>query len=175
MSSIEEIQPDEAQDLSGLCLEIYSQYYTYLWDDGGAWYMRTRYGTKTLVRELVDPQVRYFWVILEKRKVGYLKINLSCQPKELAVPFDSSGLEIERIYLSKEASGTGLGKKAMAKAETVAIQMGCRYSFLYAMDSSSAVLFYEKLGYAKAGDKRLNFDRMKPEYRDMYLMIKELR
>lgn len=171
---IEEILPDEAKELSRLCSEIYTQHYTHLWDDDGLWYKQTRYNAEILAQELADPQLRYFWVLMEGKKVGYLKLNLLNRPTELFRPPNGNGLEVERIYLDKAASGTGLGKIAMQKAESIAVSMNFNYLFLYAMDSSPAVRFYEKLGYVKVGDKRLPFDLMKPEYRGMYLMIKEL-
>lgn len=168
------IDLEEARELSQLCSEIYTQHYTHLWYDDGAWYKKTRYGAEILAQELADPHTRYYWVYLEKRKVGYLKLNLGNRPAEIAQPPESAGLEVERIYLDKSAAGTGLGKKVMQEAERIAIGLDFKYLFLYAMDSSSAVHFYEKLGYAKVGDKTLPFDKMKPEYRGMYLMIKNL-
>jgi ribosomal protein S18 acetylase RimI-like enzyme len=42
------------------------------------------------------------------------------------------------------------------------------------MDTSPAVGFYEKLGFRKGGHTRLTFSLMKPEFRTMLIMQKEL-
>jgi GNAT superfamily N-acetyltransferase len=173
---LERIQPGEAGNLSVLCREIYVQYYLHLWHDNGVWYQQMRYGSAVLAEELTDPQSEFYWIKAEGRPVGYLKINLNTHPDSATFPAPgTNGLEIERIYLHKAYAGQGLGQRAMAWAEARARKLGRDFLFLYTMDSSEARFFYEKVGYVKRGDKRLSFEKMKPEYRGMYLMIKELR
>ncbi|MPR34311.1 GNAT family N-acetyltransferase [Salmonirosea aquatica] len=170
---LERIRVGDADALSALCLEIYPQYYLHLWHDNGAWYQHMRYSPAALARELADAQTEFYWIKKEGYPVGYLKINLYARPDVDALP--GAGLEIERIYLLRAYAGMGLGQGAMAWAEAVARWLGRDYAFLYTMDSSDARWFYEKIGYEKRGETRLAFEKMKPEYRGMYLMIKELR
>ena len=170
---LERIEVEEADRLSALCQEIYAQYYLHLWNDNGAWYQKMRYAAPVLAEELADAKTEFYWIKQEGYPVGYLKINLNAHPDHSL--FSDSGLEIERIYLLKAAAGRELGHKAMAWAEARAQQLGRDYVFLYTMDSSEARFFYEKSGYHTRGEKRLDFEKMKPEYRGMYLMIKELR
>jgi diamine N-acetyltransferase len=151
------------------------QYYLYLWYDAGEWYQQMRYDPDALAEELSDPRSEFYWIRQEGKKAGYIKINLAAQVKEFDSPSGRPGLEIERIYLYREFAGKGLGKKTMMWVEALARQQEYDFLFLYTMDSSDARLFYEKLGYQKVATKRLPFEKMKPEYRDMYLMIKELR
>lgn len=169
----ERIKVGEADMLSVLCQEIYAQCYLHLWKDNGAWYQKKRYAAPVLAEELADEKTEFYWIRQEGYPVGYLKINLNVHPDHSL--FSDSGLEIERIYLLKAAAGRGLGHKAMEWAEARAQQLGRDYVFLYTMDSSKARFFYEKSGYHKRGEKRLDFEKMKPEFRGMYLMIKELR
>ncbi len=172
---LERIGVEEADRLSVLCREIYVQYYLYLWYDAGEWYQQTRYHPDILAEELSNPQSEFYWIRQGDQKAGYVKINLAAQVKEFDSPSGRRGLEIERIYLYREFAGQGLGKKALMWVEAQARQQEYDFLFLYTMDSSDARLFYEKLGYQKVAVKRLPFEKMKPEYRDMYLMIKELR
>jgi len=171
---LEKIRVEDAEALSALCLEIYPQYYLYLWYDSGAWYQQMRYSPAALTKELADTQSEFYWIKKEDHRVGYLKINLNTQPDTDSFPTHSAGLEIERIYLLKAYAGMKLGQQAMAWAEARARQLGKAYVFLYTMDSSEARWFYHKLGYEMRGGKRLPFEKMKPEYRGVYLMIKEL-
>ena len=172
---LERIRVEEANSLSALCLEIYPQYYLHLWHDHGVWYQRMRYNAEVLARELADPQSEFYWIKKESLHVGYLKINLDAQPDQGTYCAENSGLEIERLYLLSAYAGMGLGQLAMTWAEVRARQLEQPYVFLYTMDSSDARWFYEKSGYEIRGEKRLEFEKMKPEYRGMYLMIKQLR
>lgn len=170
----ERIGVGEAEALSTLCQEIYAEYYLHLWHDNGLWYRQMRYSPAALAEELADAQTEFYWLKKEAQKVGYLKLNLNARPDALLFTTSDPGLEIERVYLYKACAGLGLGQKAMVWAETRARQLGRNYVFLYTMDSSEAHFFYEKAGYHTRGEKRLDFEKMKPEYRGMYLMIKEL-
>jgi diamine N-acetyltransferase len=172
---LERIHVREADQLSALCLEIYPQYYLHLWYDHGAWYQQMRYSPAALAKELADAHSEFYWINKEGRHVGYLKINLDAQPDTGTFPADSPGLEVERIYLLSAYAGMKLGQQAMVWAETRARQTEKAYVFLYTMDSSEARWFYQKAGYEIRGKKRLSFEKMKPEYQGMYLMLKELR
>lgn len=174
VESWEKIGVEEAEALSTLCQEIYAEYYLHLWHDNGLWYQQMRYSPAALAEELADAQTEFYWLIKDAQKVGYLKINLNARPDAAIFPTSTPGLEIERVYLYKACAGLGLGQKAMVWAESRARQLQRAYVFLYTMDSGKARFFYEKLGYLTRGVKRLDFEKMKPEYRGMYLKIKEL-
>ena len=174
VGSWERIGVGEAEALSTLCQEIYAQHYLHLWHDNGAWYQRMRYSEAALADELANEQTEFYWIKRDSQKAGYLKLNLNAQPDASLFTTSTPGLEIERVYLYKACAGVGLGQKAMAWAEARARQLQRAYVFLYTMDSSKARLFYEKAGYLTQGVKKLDFEKMKSEYRGMYLMIKEL-
>lgn len=172
--SLEKIGVHEAAELSVVCREIYAQHYLHLWFDAGEWYQQTRYNAATLATELAEPNAEFYWVLLESQKVGYLKIVLHATPPELPGYTANKALEVERIYLDQKVTGMGVGRYVMDWVDRAAQRLKKHYVFLYSMDSSEAVKFYEKVGYQKAATKRLPFEQMKPEYRGMYLMIKEL-
>ena len=172
--SWERIGLGEAEALSTLCQEIYAEHYLHLWYDNGVWYRQMRYSPAALAEELADVQTEFYWILRDSQKAGYLKLNLDARPDARLFTTSTPGLEIERVYLYKACAGLGLGQKAMVWAESRARQLGRNYVFLYTMDSSEARFFYEKAGYHTRGEKRLDFEKMKPEYRGMYLMIKEL-
>jgi ribosomal protein S18 acetylase RimI-like enzyme len=104
------------------------------------------------------------------KTVGYLKVKLdSCLDNE------PGGLEIERIYLSKEAAGQGLGKQLIERAFGIARQLDKQYVWLKAMDSSANSLhFYRKRGFDVIGETYLSFPQMRPEYRRMWKLKKQL-
>lgn len=169
---IEPIVSEQASDLSDLCFQIYPQYFTYLWDDDGAWYLNQAYNANRLKAELDDPDVRYFWAVWQGEQVGYLKLNIT---KELPQSREQGGLEIERIYFLRTAAGQGLGTRLIDYAERIARQQKRSYVWLHVMDSSLAsIAFYEKRGFNQVGETMLPFLQMKPQYRRMWQMKKPL-
>ena len=84
--------------------------------------------------------------------------------------------EIERMYLTKEVTGKGVGRKLMEFAIEMARQQHKDYVWLKAMDSSqNAIRFYESLGFEICGTSRLDFEQMKTEFLGMVAMRKNLR
>ncbi|BCT91655.1 N-acetyltransferase [Lysobacter helvus] len=164
------VQADQAPALSALCYEIYPQTFTYLWDDAGAWYMDAMYSVAKMQEELRDPNARFDFLALDGRRVGYLKLKLD---SDLAG--EPGGLEVERIYLSQDCAGQGLGGFMLAAAIDVAQQRHKRYAWLHVMDSSlDAIRFYEKHGFSIVGETMLPFSHMLPHYRRMWRMRKPL-
>ncbi len=169
---IEPILSEQASDLSALCYQIYPQYFTYLWDDLGVWYLNYSYNPTRLKTELDDPNVRYFWAVLNDKRVGYLKLNLR---KELPLSAEKGGLEIERIYFLSEAAGQGLGTRLLNYAESIARKQNSSYLWLHVMDSSlNSLAFYKKRGFEQVGESILPFAQMKAHYRRMWQMKKML-
>lgn len=168
--SIQPIGPDQAAELSALCHRIYPQYFTYLWFDDGAWYQAYSYNETKLRAELKDPNVGYYFALVNDQPVGYLKVK-----PDSPLNGEPGGFEIERIYFLNEAAGQGLGKQAIEFAFGMARQLGKRYVWLHVMDSSTnSIQFYRKRGFEPVGETELPFGQMKPEYRRMWQMRKPL-
>lgn len=168
--SIVRIDAQHAVELSMLCHEIYPQFFTYLWDDDGEWYLRTFYNAEVLKAELEDPNSMYFFLVKQGRRIGYLKLNL-----DKSIGNDAGGLEIERIYLSREFIGQGLGRHLMNFALDVARQRLAQYVWLHVMFSSvESIAFYSANGFAVVGETFLTFEHMLPRYRLMWKMKKQI-
>jgi diamine N-acetyltransferase len=191
--NIVKIEPEQAEDLADLCQRIYKESYTYLWDDAGEWYQQTRYNSAKLLSEIEQPNVAYFFVSKSHAlPIGYLKLNLHSDVvaanvksygDSLTKMYDESlpvamaeggGLEVERIYFLKQVTGQGLGVKTMDFAFEWARQQQKNYVWLHVMDSAPARKFYEKYGFEVCGETALPFEQMKPEYRRMLKMWKQV-
>jgi len=160
----------DADALSALCRAIYPQFFTYLWDDAGAWYTEATYNADTLRAEIADANARFYFLEVDGRRVGYLKLKL-----QRDLDGEPGGLEIERIYLLREYTGQGLGARMMSFALDIARQWHRRYAWLHSMDSSlESIAFYERQGFTIVGETWLPFERMLPEYRRMWKMRKPL-
>ena len=168
--SVSRIDSHQAVELSALCHEIYPQFFTYLWDDGGEWYLKTVYNAHVLEDELEDRNSMFFFLEYHEKRVGYMKLNLGRNLGDA-----SGGLEIERIYLSKDFIGRGFGRYLMNLALEIAHQHGAHYLWLHVMDSSvESMAFYFANGFAIVGETFLPFEHMLPRYRRMWKMKKPI-
>lgn len=158
--------------LQDIALNAYGDHYLHLWNDGGAWYIEHSFSDAALKAELEDTNAAFFLIHAEEELVGFLKLNID---KALDNYSSEDALELERVYLTKAASGKGVGRKAMDFTEKFAKERNKRVVWLKAMDSShDAIWFYEQNGYHHCGTYTLDFEAMKPEYRGMVVMKKEL-
>ncbi|AKD03795.1 GNAT family N-acetyltransferase [Pontibacter korlensis] len=161
----------ELYTLQDIAIRSYNDHYLYLWFDGGAWYVDRSFKEETLQEELTDPNAVFYLIYHDGELVGFLKLNLH---QELESHTAEEALELERIYLTKAASGIGIGRKVVEFTKEVAAKLNKRMVWLKAMDSSRSVNFYEQNGFVKCGTYTLPFEQMKPEYRGMYVMKMEL-
>ena len=158
--------------LQDIALNAYGDHYLHLWNDGGAWYIEKSFSDAALKAELEDANAAFFLIYAANELVGFLKLNTN---KEFENHCSEEALELERIYLTKAASGKGVGKQVMAFTEKFARERNKRVIWLKAMDSShDAIRFYEQNGYTHCGTYRLDFEAMKPEFRGMVVMKKVL-
>ena len=167
---IQPITVSAAAALSELAISIYKQHYLHLWNEGGAdWYMHQyAYALDVLTAELIDQNNQYYFVCENNIPFGYLKLKLS---SELA----NNALEIERIYLNETHIGKGIGKELMLFAESIAIAQKNNNLVLKAMDSSKdAIRFYEKMGFEIIARSTLSFELMKPAFRGMVTLQKNI-
>lgn len=177
-NSFEIQQLRDFENIQDLGSRTYFPHYTYLWYDtqGIEWYMERCFGDNALKADFENPDLLYFAVRLNGKNVGFLKLvkhktPLENQPKE-------SFLYLEKIYFLKEATGLGLGQKAMAWVDEQARQWGINKVWLMAMDSSlKTIQSYEKAGFVKIATTRLDdevFCRLRAELRGMVVLQKVL-
>jgi len=167
-----------AKELVALSKDIYKEHYLHLWNEGGAdWYMNEyAYPENVLRKELADKNIMYCIAYKNHRALGYLKIKIN----ETLQGFEElNALEVERIYIYKEATGKGLGKQLMNYVFDIARQHKKDLVFLKAMDSSdAAIAFYKSIGFEICGSFQLpmpTFEWMKKEFRGMVVLKKDLK
>ncbi len=169
---IEKITISEVEKFSEVATQAYFDHYRHLWYDEGEWYAHKCFNVNQLSEELLDDKNRFFFAILDEKLVGFLKLR----PENQLAEQEGNGFEIERIYMTNEATGRGVGRKMMEFAIEMARQQNKDYVWLKAMDSSqNAIRFYESLGFVICGTSHLNFEQMKTEYLGMVAMRRNLR
>ncbi|SRR6266536_39652 len=169
---IKRIGVDDAALLSDVAICAYSDHYLHLWHDEGKWYIEKSFSVESLLHELGDANAWFYIIYYNKEAVGFLKLNIDAQ---LFNEENLHSLELERIYLRKKASGKGIGKYVLNLIMEIAKEKNKKLIWLKVMDSSTAAIqFYKKMGFEICGTYHLPFEKMKPEYRGMYVMKKLL-
>jgi len=165
------VGPDQAAELGAFCRQVYAQHYEHLWLEGGsAWYQDEVYGEAVLARELRSANVRHYYIEVDGTRAGYARLDFE---RDLADR--PQGLELSRLYLSREYTGQGIGQQLVEAIAGLARASDRRYVWLHVMDSSAgAIRFYAATGFIEVGETVLPFDRMKPECRRMLQMRKDL-
>jgi ribosomal protein S18 acetylase RimI-like enzyme len=165
---IRKINIDEAVLLRNVATRAYSDHYLNLWYDEGKWYKEKSFSLINLRRELENNNAWFFIIYYDKEAVGFLKLNI-----DAPLPNDenTNALELERIYLTKTATGKGIGKYILDFIFKIAKEKNKKNVWLKVMDSSaSAISFYKKAGFEICGTARLDFEAMKEEFRGMLIM-----
>ena len=177
MTTLIKASASDAAMLTELARDIYKEHYLHLWHPGGAeWYMETyAYARDTIEKDLDDPEIEYTIAYEADKASGYMKLLLT---SELADYAHLAAMEVERIYLHKNAMGKGLGRQFMRLAMQRAGELQKDIIFLKAMDSSmDAIAFYKSLGYETCGSLQLplpEFSVMKAEYRGMVILKRDV-
>ena len=172
MIEIKPISVEEVEELSRVAIESYSDHYLDFWYDGGEWYLERSFSIPNLRKEFLEEESRFYFAVFSGKPVGFFKTRTDRKIEEFG---DRRGFEVERIYLTKEATGKGIGKALMEFADEQARLENIEFVWLKAMDTSEpAVAFYEHLGFKKCGKERLTFPQMKEELRGMFVLKKEL-
>src|SRR5688500_2863881 len=124
---IERLLVDDAELLSKVALKAYADHYLHLWYDGGEWYMKKFFSTERLAAELADTNAQFYLAYYNNSPVGFLKINVDAP---LQGEEDKDALELERIYLPKDAEGKGIGKALVQLTVDVAKQSNKEFIWL---------------------------------------------
>lgn len=168
---IKECTAEDIPTILRVALQSYKEHYTYLWWDAGEAYMERNFSFSAIEKELAEEHSYFYLLYANNEPAGFLKIN---DAKPLAPHSREDCLELERIYLLEKVSGKGIGKKAIDFVRQVAIKKRRKLMWLKAMDSSLAVVFYQKMGFKLTDSITLDLPYMKDEWRNLLVMKKQL-
>lgn len=132
-------------------------------------YLRKAFDIEKLRSELSDENASFYFLYSDEKLAGYLKLNEACAQTDI---HDVQSLEIERIYVSKEYQGDGLGSYLMEQAIRIANLHKKRYVWLGVWEKNEKALrFYKKNGFYEIGTHSFF---MGDEEQTDYLMRKDL-
>lgn len=115
-------------------------------------YLENAFSTEKVKSELSDKNSQFYLAELDKKIIGYLKVNLGDSQTEIK---SKKSLEIERIYVVKEFHGKNAGQILYEKAIELAKEMEVDFVWLGVWEKNlRAIRFYEKNGFT-AFDKHV--------------------
>lgn len=112
-------------------------------------YLEEAFDDKQLASELLHPHSEFYFIHVQEKLSGYLKINIEdAQSEEMG----EETLEIERIYIRPEFQRSGLGEHLFNKAIERATIYGKTAVWLGVWERNHRALsFYEKMGFVRVG------------------------
>lgn len=162
------------EDIDALIIiatQSYVDHYQYLWKDKGEKYIQANYNHTAFASEIVDEDIALYLIQIDGINYGFLKLNLHAAFANYST---IEGLELERIYLIKKATGKGLGNAVMRAIESIANALTKKVIWLKTMDSSDARFFYEQCGYIVCGATTLKVQGIYPQFQRQLIMEKLL-
>lgn len=110
-------------------------------------FLEEDYETVKLVKEIENPNSRFYFLMVQNEIAGYLKINVGdAQTEHLR----ENALEVERIYLRSSFQHRGLGNVLLDFAEKTAREEGKDYIWLGVYEKNvPAQHFYKRHGFSK--------------------------
>ena len=162
----------DTASLFALMGKVYSSAYSHFWTDEGAWYLNSQYAEKAVVKDLLEENSAYYFIVFNKETVGILRYVWDEKLKGFS---EEKQLKLHRIYLHPKTQGKGVGKKVLSWLEEKAFKKGYQIIWLDAMDKQvDAFEFYKKRGYRYHTHVFLPFDLMHKEVRRMSQIYKKI-
>ncbi|HYW82577.1 MAG TPA: GNAT family N-acetyltransferase [Spirochaetia bacterium] len=112
-------------------------------------YLDASFSRTRLEAELKNPDSTFFFLYSDDLLAGYMKINRGDAQTDVK---DPSALEIERIYVTRDFQGLGLGRALIDKALETARAARKKTVWLGVWEKNeNAIAFYRKMGFSKTG------------------------
>lgn len=114
-------------------------------------YLGASFSRAKLEAELKNPNSTFFFLYSDDMLAGYMKINLGDAQTDMK---DPGALEIERIYVTRDFQGLGLGRALIDKAMEAARAAKKKTVWLGVWEKNeNAIAFYKKMGFSKTGTR----------------------
>lgn len=131
-------------------------------------YLESGFSVDKIKTELSDENADFYFAKIDKKIIGYLKLNFGQSQTELK---DDKALEIERIYVLKEFHGKKVGQILYDKAIEIAKNKNADYVWLGVWEENPrAINFYKKNGFVEF-DKHI-FKLGNDEQTDIMMKLK---
>jgi ribosomal protein S18 acetylase RimI-like enzyme len=113
-------------------------------------YLVSSFGRAQLAAELADPQSLFLIAEIQEAAAGYAKLRAGVAPERVT---SKKPIELERLYVSLEWLGRGVGAALMRVCIAEAVQKGYRTIWLGVWENNQrARTFYRKWNFREVGE-----------------------
>lgn len=152
--------------------KAYDQHYMHLWPDGDTTpYLQTSFTLAVLNKEFSDINTQLFLIKRNKECVGILKLITNVALDGYS---ELEALYLDKIYMTKEASGEGIGMKALQFILLRAKAANKKVLWLATMQKGRALNFYKKNGFAIHSITEIKFKQAIEAEKPMFIMVKKI-
>lgn len=140
IQDVEKLQAISRQTFSEAFAEVNSE-------ENMTKYLDESFATEKLTKELNNPSSYFYFAVLDKKVIGYLKLNTKDAQTEKQ---ELDALEVQRIYVAKEFYGKKVAQALYAQAEQTAQELKASYMWLGVWEENfRASSFYTKNGFVQ--------------------------
>ncbi len=112
-------------------------------------YLDFAFNEAKLTEELENPDSSFYFTFHDNELVGYFKLNKGKAQSELK---SEDSLELERIYVTSEFQGKGVGKRMLQFVKQLGSKTTKAFLWLGVWERNKAAInFYEREGFSKFG------------------------
>jgi GNAT superfamily N-acetyltransferase len=166
------ISNSDTEMLFHVMKEVYPLAYSHFWTDNGDWYVNTQYSKENILKELLEENSEYYFVVYNDEIIGNLRIIWD---EKLEGLHQEKQVKLHRIYLHKKTQGKGIGKMLLTWLEQKAYKKRYNCIWLDAMDEQpQAFQFYKKQGYTYHSHTFLPYQLLHDNVRKMSQIFKKL-
>ena len=172
--ALQTISLDDYHRLLTLMHRIYPPAYKHLWKNEDCnWYLNKIYNFNNFKLELKEIGSESYFISFNSGIIGHLRVVFDTYIKDNP---SYSSCYLQRLYLSQECQGIGIGTHILGWIENRAKSRHNKLIWLESMDTQTQALhFYKKQGFIKSSHKLLDFKLMHEERSGMYLFFKILK
>lgn len=150
----------------------YNQHYHHLWPDGEtSTYIQNSFTKKVLLKEERNNNTALFLIKINHNFSGILKLTLD---KAIATYDKQESLYLDKIYILKEYTGMGIGRKTMEFITNKAKSLDKKVIYLEAMQKGPALGFYKKNSFNIINTTQVPFKNVIEKEKPMYILLKEI-
>ncbi|MDL5042643.1 GNAT family N-acetyltransferase [Streptococcus raffinosi] len=168
--AIRKVLPEEVEELKVISEDTFRE--TFAHDNTESQlqaYFDTALSEEVLLDEITHEESRYFFILVDGEKAGFLKTNVGSAQTEQHL---DNAFQIQRIYISQAFQGMGLGKQLFEFALQEARDLGCDWAWLGVWERNfKTQIFYDKYGFEKFAEHDLPVGDGKVD-RDWLLKLK---
>ena len=149
--------------------QFYPEHYSHIWkNEDTSFYVNLSFTAAAFKKDFETENIIYFLIKKSEKVLGLLKLR---KHQELVGYIKAEALQLEKIYLLAEATGLGVGTRAIDFTKKIAQELNKKIIWLDVMTTSPALQFYKKLGFKTISYYNLDYAGLKEDYKEMQRMI----